>query len=180
MNTNFICRVKIPAFILSVGFVTSLAFSNLVSANVQTEYNYSSDWIYYYEPVNIPRSPQQDLEMLALTLYHEGRSESIDGLYAIANVIENRVVSKHWPDTIVGVVKQKAQFSFWQDVEDLKMREFKSRLTAYRIASKVIKGEGKNVVGNADHYFNPYKVKPKWSDSMVRVKKIDNHVFLKR
>lgn len=180
MNNKRLSRFT-PAFILhSVLVITLLVSSNLAKANVETSYSTNNSWVYSYNPVNIPRSPQQDLEMLALTLYHEGRSESKDGLWAIANVIENRVDSEYYPDTIAKVIKQPAQFSFWKDMQDLRMKEYKSRLTAYRIASKVILGNTKSVVGKADHYYAQSKVTPYWLSSMRVIKRIDNHTFLKR
>ena len=47
---------------------------------------------------------QDDLECLALNLYHEARNELDAGLYAVADVTQNRVADPRWPNTICDVV----------------------------------------------------------------------------
>ena len=54
----------------------------------------------------------EDLECLALNIYHEARSESLAGQYAVADVTINRVRDRRYPSTICGVVKQ-AVLSQW-------------------------------------------------------------------
>lgn len=51
-----------------------------------------------------------DDERLCLTqaIYHEARGESVDGQWAVANIIINRAMNKKYPSTICGVVFQNA------------------------------------------------------------------------
>lgn len=49
--------------------------------------------------------------ILALTVWREARGESPRGKLLVAQVIENRVQDKRWPDTYVGVATQRLQFS---------------------------------------------------------------------
>jgi len=57
-------------------------------------------------------------QCLSEAVYYEARSESSSGQLAVADVVKNRVASKHYPNTICGVVYQGAhrpfacQFSF--------------------------------------------------------------------
>lgn len=49
--------------------------------------------------------------MLALCVWREARGESARGKRLVAQVIENRVQDKRWPDTYQGVISQPWQFS---------------------------------------------------------------------
>jgi spore germination cell wall hydrolase CwlJ-like protein len=54
----------------------------------------------------------EEVECLALNIYHEARSESLAGQYAVADVTLNRVKDRRYPSSICGVVKQ-AVLSQW-------------------------------------------------------------------
>ena len=54
---------------------------------------------------------QDDIDELARIIYFEARGESDAGKLAVANVVLNRVKSAQWPNTIRGVIYQKAQFT---------------------------------------------------------------------
>jgi spore germination cell wall hydrolase CwlJ-like protein len=58
---------------------------------------------------------------LALALYHEARSETIDAQLLVAEVIMNRVKHEDFPATICEVVYQPKQFA-WSD-KDLPITE---------------------------------------------------------
>jgi N-acetylmuramoyl-L-alanine amidase len=53
--------------------------------------------------------------ILALTLYGEARSEPIEGIVAVGNVIQHRAADakNRWPKTVRGVCLQPWQFSAW-------------------------------------------------------------------
>lgn len=55
------------------------------------------------------------LEILcvALAVYYESRGEAIEGQYAVASVIWNRVADPRWPNDACSVVSQKGQFESW-------------------------------------------------------------------
>jgi spore germination cell wall hydrolase CwlJ-like protein len=55
------------------------------------------------------------LECLAVAVFFESRSQPIEGQYAVAEVVMNRVESDRWPNTICDVVFQDKQFSFTHD-----------------------------------------------------------------
>ena len=42
---------------------------------------------------------KSEIECLAMNIYHEARSESLAGQYAVADVVLNRVESRLYPDT---------------------------------------------------------------------------------
>ncbi|NIO43392.1 MAG: hypothetical protein GTO41_26515, partial [Burkholderiales bacterium] len=49
----------------------------------------------------------QELNCLALNVYHEARGEPMAGQYAVAEVTMNRVASRRYPNTVCKVVFQK-------------------------------------------------------------------------
>ena len=64
-----------------------------------------------------------EVKCLAQNIYWEARNQSIQGMYAVADVTLNRVKDKRWPSTVCEVVKQRknaggrwiCQFSWYCD-----------------------------------------------------------------
>jgi len=122
-----------------------------------------------------------DCMLLAEAVYHEARGEPIQGQIAVAYVILNRMESIHFPDTIYTVINQRCNFSYTCDGSLQKgIRDLKSFQRALKVANDVINGVYSDPTGGADHYYNPYKVNPQWSDAYVEVASIGRHVFHKR
>ena len=69
-------------------------------------------YVGYVNAENVKIKATDELECLALNIYHEARSESLAGQYAVADVTLNRVKDTRYPSTICGVVKQ-AVISEW-------------------------------------------------------------------
>lgn len=120
---------------------------------------------------------------LAQAIYFEARSEPSLGQMAVANVVMNRVNSKHYPNTICGVVFQgeerrnKCQFSFACDGKTDRPRKDKHWRRAERIALQVMRGKKRiRALDDTLHYHADY-VRPRWSRKMRRVKKIGRHIF---
>jgi spore germination cell wall hydrolase CwlJ-like protein len=78
-----------------------------------------------------------DINCLAITIYHESRGEPLAGQYAVAYVILNRTENKNFPNTICGVVKQKNQFYGYKPRTKIKDR--KAWEQANRVAKASIK-----------------------------------------
>lgn len=59
-----------------------------------------------------------DTAILALTLFGEARSEPIEGIVSVGNVIQHRAadVKARWPKTVRGVCLQPYQFSAWNPI----------------------------------------------------------------
>ena len=55
---------------------------------------------------------ENQLECMALNIYHEARGEEPLGQVAVAQVVMNRVQHDWFPDTICDVVYQGSQFSW--------------------------------------------------------------------
>jgi spore germination cell wall hydrolase CwlJ-like protein len=58
-----------------------------------------------------PAAELSERFMLALCVWREARGETERGQELVAQVILNRVRDLRWPDTVVGVVTQRWQFS---------------------------------------------------------------------
>ena len=63
------------------------------------------------EPVAVDAD---ELNCLAMNIYHEARGESETGRLAVANVTMNRVNHYKYPDTICGVVQQGIHYTNWK------------------------------------------------------------------
>lgn len=131
---------------------------------------------------------------LAMAIYFEARSEPINGQWAVAMVILNRVQSRGYPPSVCGVVFQNArwrnrcQFSFACTGISLLPRESKAWKVAQNIANSIpvctsdcssdpIPDEGPSLaVSNATHYHATY-VRPKWARQMRKLGRIGSHIF---
>lgn len=119
------------------------------------------------------------LTCMALALYFEARSESIDAQLAVAEVILNRVEDTRFPDDVCSVVWQPKQFSWTHDglSDTPKEREVWHEIKS--LAADVLSDPEGMVLGHgADHYHATY-VDPYWADHLTYVGKYENHVFYK-
>jgi N-acetylmuramoyl-L-alanine amidase len=53
-----------------------------------------------------------DERCLAMAIYYESRGEILDGQYAVADVVLNRVESDLYPNDVCSVITQRNQFHF--------------------------------------------------------------------
>ena len=118
-----------------------------------------------------------ELGCLALNIYHEGRGESVKGQSAIASVTMNRVVSKHYPDSVCEVVWQRKQFS-WTHIaaRHHSVTDIEAWNQALVIAQLFLGGVKVSQVGDATHY-HADNVKPYWVADNKLVGRVGNHFF---
>lgn len=122
---------------------------------------------------------------LAEAVYFEARGETIQGQFAVAEVILNRVDSRRYPDTICGVVRQGAsrmnacQFSYVCDGRPEVVAERRAFLRAGKIARLMLDGAPRALTGGATH-FHTRQVKPRWSKRFLRTASIGEHLFYRR
>lgn len=115
-------------------------------------------------------------ECLAMNIYHESRSEVVEGQIAVAHVTVNRVGHNNWPDTICGVVYQNKQFSWTHTIKDHTPYEKKAWDQALVIARDVIIGNTVDPTNGATFYHANY-VNPSWAKQMKVSKVIGVHIF---
>ncbi len=119
-------------------------------------------------------------ECLAQAVYFEARGETVQGQFAVAEVILNRVSSPLYPKTICRVVHQGGsggcQFSFTCDGMTDRIRE----RAAYRVAGKIARlmqdGAPRLLTDGATH-FHTHNVRPGWAHRMPRTASIGQHLF---
>lgn len=122
----------------------------------------------------------KDCSKLAEALYHEARSESDEGVVAVAQVVLNRAsYPKRWKHTVKGVIEEKWQFSYLWDgsvKRGMKNKAQVERMTI--IAADVLNGRitppewSKNVF-----FYHTKKVSPLWKAKKRMVAVVGEHVF---
>jgi spore germination cell wall hydrolase CwlJ-like protein len=128
-------------------------------------------------------SEARALECLASAVYHEARSESVEGQRAVAQVVLNRVRHYAYPSSVCGVVHQGpmragggCQFTFTCDGSLRQRREPHAWQQAREIAQAALDGHVEDTVGWATHYHSDY-VRPRWSGALNHVATIGSHIF---
>lgn len=116
------------------------------------------------------------LHCLALNVYHEARSESDQGKFAVAQVTLNRVQSARYPSTICEVVWQRRQFSWTRDGRSDRPRNRVAWHHALWVATLARDFNPLNRVGRATHYHADY-VQPMWASAHRRIRQIGRHIF---
>ena len=127
-------------------------------------------------------------QCLALNVYHEARSESLAGQYAVADVVLNRVESTHFPNSICAVVKQaqlwdghpvrnKCQFSWYCDGKSDDPKEKDAWYRSLEVAQSIMYADRfRGITEGANHYHTQY-VNPNWNRNMRLIGSIGDHIF---
>ena len=123
-----------------------------------------------------PVVDKEQHKCLALNIYHESRSESLQGQIAVAQVTINRVAHDHWPSTICEVVYDPMQFSWVHLLEDHSASEARAWQKASIIARDVMIGNVEDPTHGAVFYHANY-VDPDWAEFLDLSKVIGNHLF---
>ena len=125
------------------------------------------------------------LTCLALNVYYEARSEPMDGQYAVAHVVLNRVADDSFPDDACKVVKQgyhkgkhRCQFSWYCDGKSDRPTERRAWLDSQLVAHKVVHGYVKDNTDGSIYYHANY-VRPFWSKHYEHTVTLGSHIFYK-
>lgn len=149
------------------------------------------------EKPNFPVVDFDELECLALNIYHEARGEDINGQVAVSQVVMNRVESNYFPSTVCDVIKQakiskwykenqnrivplrnQCQFSWYCDGKSDQPRDMRAWGNALTVAAKVMRNEYPDFSRGATFYHATY-VQPYWTGDMMHVAYIGEHLFYK-
>lgn len=117
------------------------------------------------------------IDCLSKNIYFEARDQSVEGQFAVAEVVLNRSKDKNFPKDICQIVKQKkkqtCQFSWYCDGKaDIMVEERAATLATY-IAVTVLENPT-NYTKGALYYHAKY-VSPEWGKEKVAI--IGDHVF---
>ncbi|BAU47643.1 cell wall hydrolase [Sulfurifustis variabilis] len=137
------------------------------------------------QSLSADRVERQNLACLALNVYFEARGEPEAGQQAVAEVTMNRVASRHYPDTVCGVVYQKnwdplrkryvSAFS-WTEFDTVPTPEGEEWDRALKVARDVYYQRHEPKLAGVLHYHATY-VRPSWSRKKIPVAQIGNHRF---
>lgn len=125
---------------------------------------------------------ENDIDILARTIYGEARGEKTAGKKAVACVIMNRYKSKKWfaGKTIAETCQKPWQFSCWnkndpnrQKILNASAVELGECLT---IAEDFVNGKEKDFLCGACHY-HTLNVKPNWAEGKKADFMIGHHLF---
>lgn len=114
---------------------------------------------------------QQELDLLARTVYSEARGEPYEGQVAVAAVVLNRLHSSQFPNTISGVIFQPLAFSpvadgsFWLTPDQ----------TSYNAAIHALRGWDPSY--GALYFYNPVTATSRWIFTRRTIRRIGRHVF---
>ena len=119
---------------------------------------------------------------LTEALYFEARGESIQGQFAVAEVILNRVKSARFPDNICAVINQgtgkrfQCQFTYTCDGLSEHMADKAARRQVGKVARAALDGKAPKLTDGATHYHATW-VRPRWSRTYTRTAHIGVHIF---
>ena len=124
-------------------------------------------------------------ECLAEALYFEARGESIRGMFAVGEVILNRVDSDAYPDSLCSVINQgtgrryACQFTYTCDGNPEVIAEPRAWERVGKVAAILLEGAPRALTGGATHYHTK-AVNPSWAKRFPRTAAIGSHYFYRQ
>lgn len=121
----------------------------------------------------------------AEALYFEARGESVRGMFAVGEVILNRVDSSAYPDTLCRVINQgtgrkyACQFTYTCDGLAENIHEPRAWERVGKVAKLLMNGAPRKLTDGATHYHTK-AVSPSWSRRFPRTATIDSHYFYRQ
>ena len=126
---------------------------------------------------------EEELNCMALNIYHEARNEPDEGQFAVAHVVLNRIADRRFPDTVCKVIRQggervrhRCQFSWWCDGRSDRPRNLRKWRNIKEMAEAVYWGRSVDPTGGALWYHADY-VSPYWGRIFKRSRQIGRHIF---
>ena len=124
-------------------------------------------------------------ECLAEALYFEARGETVRGMFAVGEVIMNRVDSDAYPDTLCAVINQgtgrryACQFTYTCDGQPEVIAEPRAWERVGKVAAILLDGAPRALTGGATHYHTK-AVSPSWANRYPRTAAIGSHYFYRQ
>ena len=147
---------------------------------------YSASWALLLRsslPVQNPAEVEQQLDCLALNIYHEARGEPSEGKLAVGHVVMNRVADRRFPGSVCAVVRQggfkrrwRCQFTWWCDGRSDDPNELAAWEDSLYYARKVLWRATEDPTRGALWYHADH-VAPAWRKQKVEGPKIGKHIF---
>ena len=122
---------------------------------------------------------------LAEALYFEARGESVRGMFAVGEVIMNRVDSSRYPNSLCGVINQgtgrqfACQFTYTCDGAAEEIHEPAAWARVGKVARLLVDGAPRILTDGATHY-HTRAVNPRWARVFPRTTTIGSHHFYRQ
>jgi spore germination cell wall hydrolase CwlJ-like protein len=122
---------------------------------------------------------------LAEALYFEARGESVRGMFAVGEVIMNRVDSARFPSSLCGVINQgtgrqyACQFTYTCDGNSEVIHEPAAWERVGKVARLLVDGAPRQLTDGATHY-HTRAVNPRWARVFPRTTTIGSHHFYRQ
>ncbi|MEQ9347752.1 MAG: cell wall hydrolase [Thalassospira sp.] len=123
-----------------------------------------------------------DIDILARTIFGEAKANSTADAEAIANVVMNRCMLPNWPSTPAEVCQQAWQFSCWNTNDPNRARIMNASGDWFKkcqsIARKAVTAGTHDMTNRATHYCTPtVKTKTYWAKDKQPCYQTDGHLF---
>lgn len=124
----------------------------------------------------------KEWECLSEALYFEARGENARGLFAVGEVILNRVDSRAFPNSVCGVINQgtgqrfRCQFTYTCDGRAEHIDDQAAWERVGKVARAMLDGAPRNLTGGATYYHATW-VNPDWARKFERTAAIGVHYF---
>ena len=122
---------------------------------------------------------------LSEALYFEARGETTEGLFAVGEVILNRVDSAAYPNSLCSVINQgtgrkfACQFTYTCDGQPETISEPAAWQRVGKVARLLMDGAPRRLTNGATHYHTT-AVNPSWARRFPRVAQYGVHVFYRQ
>jgi hypothetical protein len=137
------------------------------------------------EPPAVAAGSEQEITVVAQTLWGEARGEGREGMVAVACVIGNRVSRSNWQRSYVDICRAPLQFSCWNDndpnrrrLEEVARAPDNDFIDALAIARQLVMRQLGDVTTGATHYYaSSMRQKPKWAVGEEPCFILGGHIF---
>lgn len=164
-----------------LSLLTSLPPAAERGVETQTRMVYDRDFL-----ANQPAADGgEQWQCLSEALYFEARGETVRGMFAVGEVILNRVDSDAYPDSLCSVINQgtgrryACQFTYTCDGNPETIAEPRSWERVGKVARLLIDGAPRALTGGATHYHTK-AVNPSWAQRFPRTASIGSHYFYRQ
>lgn len=177
----------------------------IVAVVVSMTYGYANQ---SKQPINeIVKISQEEIECMAVNIYHESKNQSKLGMIAVARVVINRVIDRRFPNTVCEVIKEgpvteswktrqdpdlpdservyypqrdRCQFSWYCDGKPDEIISKKNNIAwrmAQDVAIEVLAFDKYNGIVEGATHYHADYVDPAWNKTITLVTHIDDHIF---
>jgi len=134
---------------------------------------------------------ENEIECLALNIYHEVRADNYAGKFAVSDVVLNRVQDPRYPNTVCDVVRQgylnpdgspkrdRCQFSWYCDGRSDDPRESAAFQESLSIARNLMQFQTMRGISDGATHYHAYTINPYWvrGRGMISRGRIGDHRF---